>query len=310
MDEADLLLTGSEREPTWKILDTMKRLFTADKRNRLKARDGQTSEDGTRHTSSSCHDICKRQFIFTAATLPSGGRQTVQSRLNKWLPKGSIHISSDLTHQILPTAEMDFINIATACGALATPEPTTRKVTEVKREQLLRDLYRLKADSGAFPKIVVFCNSVTSAESVFTFINGSPTDEMNCPPAKGTTPTNKTRSSKHQLNELCDPHDLCTLTPPRPWWMGKAGRLFKGDGASVECLEKTLNRFKSGELCVLVASDLGCRGLDIQDVTAVILFDFPGNVADFLHRAGRTARAGKSGTGEWHLVPGWDMYHT
>ena len=46
-----------------------------------------------------------------------------------------------------------------------------------------------------------------------------------------------------------------------------------------------------------MSTDLASRGLDLPDITAVIQVDFPVNSADFLHRAGRTARAGKSGIG-------------
>ena len=46
---------------------------------------------------------------------------------------------------------------------------------------------------------------------------------------------------------------------------------------------------------MLVATDVASRGLDVQDITAVINFDFPSNVEDYVHRIGRTARAGQKG---------------
>ena len=56
-----------------------------------------------------------------------------------------------------------------------------------------------------------------------------------------------------------------------------------------------IDRFKSGKCPVLVTSDLASRGLDIPDITHVIQMDVPANDDFFVHRAGRTARAGKTG---------------
>jgi len=56
-----------------------------------------------------------------------------------------------------------------------------------------------------------------------------------------------------------------------------------------------LESFKLGDVPVLVCSDLAARGLDLPDVAQVVMFDFPMNSVDYLHRAGRTARAGKRG---------------
>ncbi|MDX1513860.1 MAG: helicase-related protein, partial [Gammaproteobacteria bacterium] len=56
-----------------------------------------------------------------------------------------------------------------------------------------------------------------------------------------------------------------------------------------------LERFKSGELPILVATDVAARGLHIPDVEHVINFDLPQDAEDYVHRVGRTARAGASG---------------
>ncbi|MET0051669.1 MAG: helicase-related protein, partial [Candidatus Thiodiazotropha sp.] len=56
-----------------------------------------------------------------------------------------------------------------------------------------------------------------------------------------------------------------------------------------------LNRFQAGELPVLVATDVAARGLHIPDVTHVINYDLPEDAEDYVHRIGRTARAGASG---------------
>ncbi|MDE5797613.1 MAG: DEAD/DEAH box helicase [Treponemataceae bacterium] len=56
-----------------------------------------------------------------------------------------------------------------------------------------------------------------------------------------------------------------------------------------------IDRFRAGKCPVLVTSDLGARGLDIPDITYIVQMDFPSNSDFFIHRAGRTARAGKTG---------------
>ncbi|WP_038489155.1 DEAD/DEAH box helicase [Janthinobacterium agaricidamnosum] len=56
-----------------------------------------------------------------------------------------------------------------------------------------------------------------------------------------------------------------------------------------------LEAFKNGEIDVLVATDVAARGLDISDLPCVINFDLPYNAEDYVHRIGRTGRAGASG---------------
>lgn len=67
--------------------------------------------------------------------------------------------------------------------------------------------------------------------------------------------------------------------------------------------EQVLTRFRKGSVTLLVATDVAARGLDIQDVTHVFNYDMPADAEDYVHRIGRTGRAGKKGIAVTLLTP-------
>jgi len=69
---------------------------------------------------------------------------------------------------------------------------------------------------------------------------------------------------------------------------------------------KTLASFRSGELKLLVASDVAARGLDIPDVSHVFNYDVPHTADDYVHRIGRTGRAGRTGEAYMIVTPADD----
>ena len=84
----------------------------------------------------------------------------------------------------------------------------------------------------------------------------------------------------------------------------RLARSFERDGLTTAALHgdksqderlKSLDAFKRGEVELLVATDVAARGLDIADLPAVFNFDVPFNAEDYVHRIGRTGRAGASG---------------
>ncbi|NGX50447.1 MAG: hypothetical protein K1060chlam2_00293, partial [Chlamydiae bacterium] len=70
---------------------------------------------------------------------------------------------------------------------------------------------------------------------------------------------------------------------------------------------RTIAEFKRGKIRILVATDVAARGIDVQSITHVINFDLPGSVEDYVHRIGRTGRAGAKGTA-LSFVAGQDIF--
>ncbi len=75
---------------------------------------------------------------------------------------------------------------------------------------------------------------------------------------------------------------------------GFSAASFNGDLSQEERIE-TLEAFKAKKVSILFATDIAARGLHIEDISCVVNFDLPRSPADYIHRIGRTARAGKSG---------------
>jgi superfamily II DNA/RNA helicase len=75
--------------------------------------------------------------------------------------------------------------------------------------------------------------------------------------------------------------------------------------------EQALRAFRSGKIDVLIATDVAARGIDVQDVTHVINYQCPDDERTFLHRIGRTGRAGAKGVAvtfvDWDDVPKWGL---
>jgi ATP-dependent RNA helicase RhlE len=67
--------------------------------------------------------------------------------------------------------------------------------------------------------------------------------------------------------------------------------------------ERSLERFRSGKVKTLVATDVAARGLDLDDITHVINFDPPEDDKGYVHRVGRTGRAGRAGNGITFVLP-------
>jgi superfamily II DNA/RNA helicase len=89
---------------------------------------------------------------------------------------------------------------------------------------------------------------------------------------------------------------------------GYNARPIHGDLAQAFRTE-TLDKFRSGEITFLVASDVAARGLDIPDVSHVFNFDTPIHPEDYVHRIGRTGRAGREGATYMIVTPADEKHY-
>ena len=81
--------------------------------------------------------------------------------------------------------------------------------------------------------------------------------------------------------------------------------------AGVTTREQALRAFRNGKVDILVATDVAARGIDVENVTHVINYQCPEDEKTYLHRIGRTGRAGADGVAvtlvDWDDVPRWQL---
>ncbi|KAI4266417.1 MAG: hypothetical protein LQ337_008806 [Flavoplaca oasis] len=110
-------------------------------------------------------------------------------------------------------------------------------------------------------------------------------DHQTAPKLRGFLIFTHSTSSAHRLSRL-----LSLLAPQQAL---TAATLTK---SSTKSSEKVLSRFRDGKLETIITTDRASRGLDIENLAYVINYDMPSSINNYVHRVGRTARAGKAGT--------------
>ncbi|MGM1016472.1 MAG: DEAD/DEAH box helicase [Actinomycetota bacterium] len=83
---------------------------------------------------------------------------------------------------------------------------------------------------------------------------------------------------------------------------GYSAAAINGDVAQVQ-RERTVNHLKDGKLDILVATDVAARGLDVERISHVVNFDIPTDTESYVHRIGRTGRAGRTGDAISFITP-------
>ncbi|MDE6705025.1 MAG: DEAD/DEAH box helicase, partial [Treponemataceae bacterium] len=93
---------------------------------------------------------------------------------------------------------------------------------------------------------------------------------------------------------FCNTKRMCEVLSKRLALNGIESEFIIGDLPQSKRL-KIMDRFKAGQVRCLVATDVAARGIDVSDLAMVVNFDLPNEAENYVHRIGRTARAGKSG---------------
>lgn len=226
-------------------------------------------------------DKKQRQLILTAATLPGNTPKSVGTLLQKRLPRDTVFVNTHETHQIVSNASVRFVRFC-------DNEKNEEKTNDIsKLDCLVSELNTIEmVNEGRHPKVLIFCNVVSNVTWLYEKLTSAGND------------TSSIEESKIEIEtKTSDTHPL-TFTSPFPnthWWKDRVAQLHKQ--IPPEERVSIINRFNSGDLCVLISTDVSSRGLDLPDITHVIMYDFPTGTVDFIHRAGRTARAGKPGKG-------------
>lgn len=93
---------------------------------------------------------------------------------------------------------------------------------------------------------------------------------------------------------FCKTKSMCDILASKLERVGFPARAIHGDKSQSE-RHMVLYDFRSGKLPLMVATDIAARGIDVPEIAVVINYDFPNTMEDYVHRVGRTGRAGRRG---------------
>jgi len=102
------------------------------------------------------------------------------------------------------------------------------------------------------------------------------------------------RENPESLIIFCNTKKYCEILSKRLEINGLKNEYIIGDLPQSKRL-KIMNNFKAGKIKCLIATDVAARGIDVNDLAMVINYDLPNEAENYVHRIGRTARAGKKG---------------
>ncbi|XP_028410006.1 uncharacterized protein LOC114532651 [Dendronephthya gigantea] len=306
IDEADLVIS-SDGKRFWKLLQSFQ--------DQMKiAKNGPHFEEvfSSNLTEINQFGGDKRsiQFVFAAATLPQRGEQSVFRKILNQFPDIN-HITSTKTHQYVPgltcvdvfLKDEEKLPQLLKCLNILNGVLPSENIENLQDFESRSKFTELPTPSKTGAKVLVFANSVEMANRIYEFLNRQEGETY-----KFLDRTCKDVSEEafhdsvilHQIYKdkiktiLSNKGEFITKTGPTNSWQNQVGILHKQMSRSER--QEVLEQFACNEIPLLVSTDLASRGLDISDISHVIQADYARNAADTLHRAGRTARAGNSGT--------------
>lgn len=282
IDEADVLLQRKLRrkEPMYWIMD-----FFSEGRAKQVYYEGKDRYPGLNQRGRELHSkygrkendgVNGRQFIFVGATIADKVKDSRLSLLTDWCSDVQV-VRSQSAHQMLSNIQMETYELEEGN----------------KMKTLVHCINSLQENRAHVQKIMVFVNSLKKANQLHKSIVGNPasTTKQTTNPASAVDLRFKDDSKQtivlpnNFYSDLLDFHRV---------WRNDTF-LLHSDMPSDKRLH-SLREFALSDHAILVTTDTVARGIDVQNVNAVIQYDFATNIITSVHRAGRTGRMGREGT--------------
>ena len=272
MDEADALLAGS-----WKLTARMnypiEQIIAQVKRAaKVEAKASRTTgprASGRAERAKAFY--ASRQFVVTGATMPNAGTKNMEEHVKRLLPTAQWFLASRV-HKSVDTIKHFFVKIDGEARAAAL-------------QQALKH--------GPQGKVLIFANTFEMAEAAVRQPGSirpylwDPSHPCYALPGPLALPCSHPEVSVDRYR--APQHADATIE------LGSDGCGMYHAGMSTAERAASLAAFERGEPSVLVCTGLASRGIDFADVAHVLQYDVATNAVEFMHRIGRTARAGKRG---------------
>ncbi|KAH7545182.1 hypothetical protein FEM48_Zijuj01G0066500 [Ziziphus jujuba var. spinosa] len=201
-------------------------------------------------------------------------------------------LSATLTQDPSKLAQLDLHHpLLLTTGKMRYQLPGKLESYELVCESKLKPLYlvALLQNLGG-EKCIVFTSSVESTHRLCTLLNFFHDLPFKVQEYSGL---------QRQAKDECDPREFFLLalsvSHENKWGIHCLCTSFAAVDFLSPVYGKTLRRFREGEIQVLVSSDAMTRGMDVEGVRSIINYDMPMYIKTYIHRAGRTARAGQTG---------------